>query len=321
MPALRKILIANRGEIARRIIRTARAQGLATVAVYSEADIGALHAREADEAVAIGPAPAAESYLSIERIVEAARAAGADAVHPGYGFLAENADFAAACAAAGLTFIGPAPEAIRLMGNKRLAKDKMSEAGVPCVPGWQGTDQDNESLAAQATALGFPVMIKAAAGGGGRGMRVVETDDDLASALQSACSEATNAFASGELILEKLVLGARHIEIQVFADARGNVVHLGARDCSLQRRHQKVIEESPAPGLAAGLREAMADAAVTAARAIGYRGAGTVEFLLDRDGSFYFLEMNTRLQVEHPVTEMITGLDLVAWQLAQIGFR
>ena len=316
MPEFHSVLIANRGEIARRVIRAAHAVGLRVVAVFSEADADALHVREADQAVCIGPAPAAESYLSIERIVAAARESGAEAVHPGYGFLAENADFAAACAAAGLVFIGPSPDAIRLMGNKRLAKERMIAAGVPCVPGWHGIEQDNETLAREARALGLPVMIKAAAGGGGRGMRLVDDAEELAAALESARSEAANAFGDGALILERAIVGGRHIEVQVFADSHGNVVHLGERDCSLQRRHQKVIEECPAPNLPAPIRRALCEAAVAAARAIDYTGAGTVEFMLDGDGNLYFLEMNTRLQVEHPVTEMVTGEDLVAWQFA-----
>jgi geranyl-CoA carboxylase alpha subunit len=316
VPEFHSVLIANRGEIARRVIRAAHAAGLRAVAVHSEADADALHVREADRAVCIGPAPAAESYLSIERIIAAAGETGAEAVHPGYGFLAENADFAAACAGAGLVFIGPSPDAIRLMGNKRLAKERMIAAGVPCVPGWHGIEQDNETLAREARALGLPVMIKAAAGGGGRGMRLVEDAAELTAALESARSEATNAFGDGALILETAVVGGRHIEVQVFADSHGNVVHIGERDCSLQRRHQKVIEECPAPGLSAGLRQALCEAAVAAARAIDYSGAGTVEFMLDSKENFYFLEMNTRLQVEHPVTEMVTGEDLVAWQFA-----
>ncbi len=314
MPEFHSVLIANRGEIARRVIRAAHAVGLRAVAVHSEADADALHVREADQAVCIGPAPAAESYLSIERIVAAARETGAEAVHPGYGFLAENADFADACADAGLVFIGPSPDAIRLMGNKRLAKERMIAAGVPCVPGWHGIEQDNETLAREARSLGLPVMIKAAAGGGGRGMRLVKDADALIAALESARSEAANAFGDGALILERAIVGGRHIEVQVFADSHGNVVHLGERDCSLQRRHQKVIEECPAPNLPAPIRRALCEAAVAAARAIDYTGAGTVEFMLDGEGNLYFLEMNTRLQVEHPVTEMVTGEDLVAWQ-------
>jgi geranyl-CoA carboxylase alpha subunit len=314
MPALRKILVANRGEIACRVIRSAREHGLRSVAVYSAADAGARHVLMADEAVEIGPARAAESYLNIARIIEAARESGADAVHPGYGFLSENAAFATACAEAGLTFIGPSPEAIELMGNKAGAKRRMREAGVPCVPGYDGEDQSDATLLAEAEKIGFPVMIKAAAGGGGRGMRLVRHAGDMAAAIASARSEAENAFGSGELILEKAIERPRHIEIQVMGDTHGNVLHLFERDCSVQRRHQKVLEEAPSPAVTAELRKTMGAAAVKAARAIHYVGAGTLEFLLDESGAFYFLEMNTRLQVEHPVTEMVTGLDLVALQ-------
>ncbi len=311
-----RILIANRGEIACRVARTAKALGYRTVAVYSDADASALHAEACDEAVALGGNPAGETYLDIAKLLDAARRSGADAVHPGYGFLSENAAFAQACADAGLVFIGPPPSAIEAMGNKAAAKRRMIEAGVPCVPGYQGADQGDATLIAEARAIGLPVMVKAAAGGGGRGMRLVTVEADLAEAIRTARDEAANAFGSGELILEKAVVDARHVEIQVFADAHGNVVHLGERDCSVQRRHQKVIEEAPSPAVDGTLRSRMGAAAVAAARAIGYRGAGTVEFLLGRDGAFYFLEMNTRLQVEHPVTEMITGQDLVAWQLS-----
>jgi geranyl-CoA carboxylase alpha subunit len=310
-----KILIANRGEIAWRVMRTARAMGYRTVAVYSDADKGAPHVAFADEAVRIGPPPVGESYLSIDRILEAAHKSGADAIHPGYGFLSENAEFAAACEKAGLVFIGPPPAAIAAMGNKAAAKRRMIEAGVPCVPGYQGADQSDASLEKEARKIGLPVMVKAAAGGGGRGMRLVERDSDLVEAIRTARAEAESAFGSGELILEKAVVDARHVEIQVFADAHGNVIHLGERDCSVQRRHQKVVEEAPSPAVNPELRSHMGAAAVAAAKAIGYRGAGTVEFLLGADGAFYFLEMNTRLQVEHPVTEAITGLDLVEWQL------
>jgi len=312
---INSVLVANRGEIAVRVFRTARAMGLRTVAVFSDADRDAPHVAAADAGVRIGPALAAESYLSIPAVIEAARAAGADAIHPGYGFLAENADFAQAVADAGLTFIGPPVEAIRLMGNKRLAKISMTEAGVPCVPGYSGAAQDDDTLIAEADKIGYPLMVKAAAGGGGRGMRRVEAADGLQAALTSARSEALSGFGSDELILERAVDRPRHVEIQVFADQAGNTVHLGERDCSVQRRHQKVIEEAPSPAVDAELRAAMGAAAVTAAQTIGYVGAGTVEFLLDADGNFYFMEMNTRLQVEHPVTEMITGLDLVDWQL------
>jgi geranyl-CoA carboxylase alpha subunit len=313
--ALTKILIANRGEIAIRVMRTARRLGYRTVAVHSSADAAALHVAAADEAVLIGPPPASESYLAADKIIGAARDTGAEAIHPGYGFLAENADFAQACAEAGLTFIGPPVAAIRLMGNKRAAKAKLLEAGVPCVPGYQGADQSDDVLAAEAGRIGYPVMVKAAAGGGGRGMRLVSAAGELGEALQAARAEAAGAFGSSELLLEKAVVEPRHVEVQIFGDAQGNVVHLGERDCSVQRRHQKVIEESPSPAVNAELRRRMGAAAVEAARACGYVGAGTVEFLLDREGGFHFLEMNTRLQVEHPVTELVTGVDLVEWQL------
>ncbi len=310
----RSLLIANRGEIARRVIRSARALGLRTVAVYSDADAEAAHVAEADEALRLGPAPAAESYLSQAAVIEAARRSGAEAVHPGYGFLSENADFAEACAAAGLVFVGPPPEAIRDMGDKSRAKSIMAEAGVPLVPGYHGAEQSDERLAAAAEEIGYPVLIKAAAGGGGKGMRVVEAPDGFAAALAAARREAKAGFGDERMLIERYLERPRHIEVQVFADGRGNVVHLFERDCSLQRRHQKVLEEAPAPGLDATRRAAMGEAAVAAARAIGYRGAGTVEFVAAAE-SFYFIEMNTRLQVEHPVTEMVTGQDLVAWQL------
>jgi len=309
-----KVLIANRGEIACRVIRSCRARGLRTVAVVSAADRHALHARLADEAYEIGAAPPRESYLNIERLIAAARATGAQAVHPGYGFLSENADFAEACAQAGLVFIGPPPEAIRLMGNKAAAKRRMREAGVPCIPGYDGSDQSDATLIREAEKVGLPLMIKAAAGGGGRGMRRVDDLKDLPAALASARSEAQSAFGSGELILEYALTAPRHVEVQVFADAQGNVIHLGERDCSVQRRHQKVIEEAPSPAVSAELRARMGEAAVRAAKAIGYVGAGTIEFLL-AEGDFVFMEMNTRLQVEHPVTELVTGLDLVDLQL------
>ena len=315
MTGFSKILIANRGEIAVRIHKTAQEMGYRTVAVYSDADKAALHVSTCSEAVRIGPAPVGESYLSIDRILEAAHRSGADAVHPGYGFLSENAEFATACEKAGLVFVGPPPAAIAAMGNKAAAKRRMIDTGVPCVPGYQGADQSDANLETEARKIGLPVMVKAAAGGGGRGMRLVEHNGDLLEAIRAARAEAESAFGSGELILEKAVVDARHVEIQVFADAHGNVIHLGERDCSVQRRHQKVIEEAPSPDVDAGLRDRMGAAAVAAAKAIGYRGAGTVEFLLGSDGAFYFLEMNTRLQVEHPVTEEITGLDLVEWQL------
>ena len=311
-----RLLIANRGEIACRIMRTARALGLRTIAVCSDADVGALHVREADEAVRLGPGPVAESYLSIPALIAAARATGAEAVHPGYGFLSENADFARACEAAGLVFVGPPAKAIALMGNKAEAKRRMIEAGVPCVPGYQGADQSDAAFAQAADGIGYPVMIKAAAGGGGRGMRLVADSAALAAALSMARSEASSAFGSDELILEKAIVRPRHVEIQVFGDAHGNVIHIGERDCSVQRRHQKVLEESPCLVMTEALRAKMGAAAVEAARSIDYRGAGTVEFLLDVTGAFYFLEMNTRLQVEHPVTELVAGLDLVAMQIA-----
>jgi geranyl-CoA carboxylase alpha subunit len=310
-----KILVANRAEIACRIMRTARALGYRTVAVYSAADRDMPHVAEADEAVPIGPAPAADSYLAIDKIIAAARRAGADAIHPGYGFLAENAAFAEACAAADVTFIGPPAEAIRIMGNKAAAKRRMIAAGVPCVPGYDGAEQSDKTFAKAAAAIGFPIMVKAAAGGGGKGMRLVAEPAALAGALRAARSEAQKAFGSDELILEQAIVAPRHVEIQIFADRHGQVIHLGERDCSIQRRHQKVIEEGPSPAVTPALREAMGAAAVAAAKSVDYVGAGTVEFLLAPDDSFHFLEMNTRLQVEHAVTEMITGADLVEWQI------
>ncbi|MFT6276616.1 MAG: geranyl-CoA carboxylase alpha subunit [Halioglobus sp.] len=315
MTAFSKILIANRGEIAVRVIRTARELGYRTVAVYSEADAQALHVQLADQAVCIGPAAVNESYLKIDKIIAAAKLTGADAIHPGYGFLSENASFSHQCAKAGIVFIGPPAPAIELMGSKRLSKIAMIEAGVPCVPGYQGEDQSDEILLEKALEVGFPLMVKASAGGGGRGMRLVHQESELQEQIMTARSEAINAFGSGELILERAVLQPRHIEVQVFADNHGNVVYLGERDCSIQRRHQKVVEEAPSPFVDDVLRQTMGEAAVNAAKACDYRGAGTVEFLVDEDRNFYFLEMNTRLQVEHPVTEMVTGQDLVAWQL------
>jgi geranyl-CoA carboxylase alpha subunit len=311
----RKLLIANRGEIACRVIRGAQAKGLQTVAVYSDVDADAEHVRLADEAVLIGPAPLAQSYLSIERIIAAAQQSGADAIHPGYGFLSERPAFVEACTAAGLIFVGPSAEAMRVMGDKSRAKRRMIEAGVPCVPGYQGDDQTPEKLASEAARIGYPVMVKAAAGGGGRGMRLVAAANDFADAVVSARTEATKAFGDGTLLLERAVQEPRHVEIQVFGDTHGTVIHLGERDCSVQRRHQKVVEEAPSPAVDADLRQRMGQAAVRAAESVGYVGAGTVEFLLAADGAFYFLEMNTRLQVEHPVTELVTGLDLVALQL------
>lgn len=310
-----KVLVANRGEIAVRVMQTAKAMGYQTVAVYSDADRHARHVQEADEAVYIGASKVSESYLSIAKIIEACKRTGADAVHPGYGFLSENTDFAQACIDNQITFIGPTASAIELMGSKRLSKIAMIEAGVPCVPGYEGDRQDLEYLAAQAEQIGFPIMVKASAGGGGRGMRLVQQASELVEALQTARSEAENAFGSGELILEKAVIAPRHVEIQVFGDTHGNYVYLFERDCSIQRRHQKVVEEAPCPVMTPELRQQMGEAAVAAAKACAYVGAGTVEFLLDASGAFYFLEMNTRLQVEHPVTELITGLDLVEWQL------
>ena len=310
-----KILIANRGEIACRVIKTARRMGIATVAVYSEADANARHVRLADEAVLIGPPAARQSYLLADRILDAAKDTGAQAVHPGYGFLSENEDFAEACAAAGIVFIGPPASAIRAMGSKSAAKALMAKAGVPLTPGYHGDNQDPAFLEAQARDIGFPVLIKASAGGGGKGMRRVDQAEDFAAALASCQREAKNAFGDQQVLVEKYVLRPRHIEIQVFGDRHGDCVYLFERDCSVQRRHQKVLEEAPAPGMTLERRAAMGQAAVEAAKAVGYVGAGTVEFIAHQDGSFYFMEMNTRLQVEHPVTEMITGLDLVEWQL------
>ena len=312
---MKSLLIANRGEIARRIMRTARRMGLRTIAVYSDADRDALHVREADTAVRIGGAAPRESYLKVAAIIDAAKRAGADSVHPGYGFLAENADFAQAVIDGGLIWVGPPPPAIRQMGDKVLAKRIARAAGVPTIPGAEPDDQSNAGLMAAAKTAGFPLMIKAAAGGGGRGMRLVRAENELASALDAARSEAQHAFGDGKLLLERALEAARHIEVQVFADQHGNVIHLGERDCSVQRRHQKLIEESPSPAVDAALREKLGAAAVALARTVNYVGAGTVEFLLDADKQFYFMEMNTRLQVEHPVTEAITGTDLVEWQL------
>ena len=316
----KSILIANRGEIAVRVMRTARRMGLRCIAVYSDADRYSMHVAMADEAVRIGPAPASESYLRIDAIVDAAMRTGVEAVHPGYGFVSENPAFVEACEAAGLVFIGPPASAIRAMGLKDAAKRLMEKAGVPVVPGYHGEDQDSAVLAAEATRIGYPVLIKARAGGGGKGMRRVERPQDFADALASAQREAVSSFGDSGVIVEKYVSRPRHIEVQVFADAHGNAVHLFERDCSLQRRHQKVIEEAPAPGMTQEIRQAMGQAAVKAALAVGYRGAGTVEFIADaseglRADRFFFMEMNTRLQVEHPVTEAITGFDLVAWQL------
>ena len=310
-----KILIANRGEIACRVIKTARRMGIKTVAVYSEADANARHVRLADEAVLIGPAAARESYLVIDKIIAAAKATGAQAIHPGYGFLSENEDFCHACEREGIVFIGPPVSAIRAMGSKSEAKKLMEAAGVPLTPGYHGDDQEPTYLHQQADAIGYPVLIKAAAGGGGKGMRLVEQSADFIDLLASCKREAISSFGDDHVLVEKYITKPRHIEIQVFGDTHGNVVYLFERDCSVQRRHQKVLEEAPAPGMTLERRAAMGKAAVDAAKAVGYVGAGTVEFIANQDGSFYFMEMNTRLQVEHPVTEMITGLDLVEWQL------
>jgi 3-methylcrotonyl-CoA carboxylase alpha subunit len=310
----RKILIANRGEIAVRVARTARRLGIATVAVYSDADARALHVEACDEAFRLGPPPPRESYLAGERILAVAKACGAEAVHPGYGFLSENEDFAEACAREGVVFIGPPPSAIAAMGSKSAAKSIMGRAHVPLVPGYHGDDQDPRRLAREAAKIGFPVLIKATAGGGGKGMKIAHDAGEFDAALSSARREAKASFGDDRVLVEKYLTSPRHIEIQVFADTHGNAVHLFERDCSVQRRHQKVLEEAPASGMTPERRRAMGEAAVAAARAIGYVGAGTVEFIAEQDGTFFFMEMNTRLQVEHPVTEMVTGLDLVEWQ-------
>ena len=315
----KKILIANRGEIACRVAATARRMGIRTVAVYSDADRDAKHVAACDEAVGLGGQTAQESYLQWEKILEAAKRTGAQAIHPGYGFLSENEDFAKACAQAGLVFIGPPPEAIRAMGLKAQSKQLMEKAGVPLVPGYHGADQTPSLLQTEADRIGYPVLIKASAGGGGKGMRIVTQSEDFADALASCQREARNSFGSDDVLIEKYVQRPRHIEIQVFGDSHGNYVHLFERDCSVQRRHQKVLEEAPAPGMTDLMRQQMGDAALSAARAVGYVGAGTVEFIVEQNdagvGRFFFMEMNTRLQVEHPVTEAITGQDLVAWQL------
>jgi acetyl/propionyl-CoA carboxylase alpha subunit len=310
-----RVLVANRGEIAVRVLRGVRELGLTGIAVYSEADRGALHLREAAVAVPIGPAPPSESYLSIDRILAAARETGAEAIHPGYGFLSENAGFARACRDAGLIFIGPSPEAMERLGSKRVAKATARAAGVPVVPGYEG-DADTGELAEQARRIGFPLLVKASAGGGGRGMRIVAAEGELADAVEAARREAVQAFGDGTLLLEKLLRPARHIEVQVMGDAAGNAVALGERECSVQRRHQKLFEESPSPAVGTVLRADLESAAVALAKHVGYASAGTVEFLVDETGAYYFLEVNTRLQVEHPVTELVTGLDLVHLQIA-----
>ena len=318
MTAIQTVLVANRGEIAVRVMRTAKAMGLKTVAVYSDADANALHVRSADMAVPLGGNTAAESYLNGDAILQAARTTGADAIHPGYGFLSENTGFAAACAEAGIIFIGPPAAAVEIMGDKALAKRAMLEAKVPCIPGYQGEDQSDDTLCREAEAMGMPVIIKAAAGGGGRGMRVVHNEEVLLSSIQVTQSEAQAAFGSPVVYMEKFLQRPRHVEIQVLADGQGNAVHLGDRDCSLQRRHQKVIEEAPAPGIDDALRNEIGEACVRACLDMGYRGAGTFEFLFE-DNAFYFIEMNTRVQVEHPVTEMISGVDIVREQLLIAG--
>jgi acetyl-CoA carboxylase biotin carboxylase subunit len=312
---IRKALVANRGEIACRVMRTCRSLGIATVAVFSDADATARHVREADEAVHIGESAASASYLAIPALIAAARRTGADAIHPGYGFLAENADFAAACEDAGLVFIGPSADVIRRMGSKREAKRLAAGAGVPVVPGYEGDDTSDARLIAAAREIGYPVMVKASAGGGGKGMRIVARASELPDALASARREALSAFGDETLLLERALVEPRHVEIQIFGDSHGHVIALGERECSIQRRHQKVIEETPSTALAPDLRARMGEAAVAIGRTLGYTGAGTVEFILDREGAFYFLEVNTRLQVEHPVTELVTGLDLVRWQM------
>lgn len=315
MPRIKKLLIANRNEIARRILRAAKPMGIATVAVYSEADKKAMHVQEADEAYCIGPAPSLESYLRIDKLIETALKAGADAIHPGYGFVSESPAFAQACVDAGITLVGPTPQAIADMADKARAKEIAQQAGLPCIPGFSQPNASVSDLMAAAQRIGYPVMIKALAGGGGRGMRLVMTESEFASQLHSAQLEAKNAFNDDRVMLEKAIINPRHIEIQVLADTHGHAVHLGERDCSVQRRHQKIVEEAPSPAVSAELRARMGEAALKLVRATSYVGAGTVEFLLDANGDFYFIEMNTRLQVEHGVTEAITGIDLVQWQL------
>ncbi len=311
----KKILIANRGEIALRIIRTCKELGIKTVAVYSEADRYSLHVRFADEAVCIGPGPSKDSYLNIPRIIAAAEITNAEAIHPGYGFLSENAMFAEICESSGIKFIGPTPEAIEAMGDKALAKETMRKAGVPVIPGSDGIVETFEQAREVANEIGYPIMLKAAAGGGGKGMRMVKNDEELENAWQTARAEAEAAFGNPAVYIEKFIEKPRHIEIQILADEHGNVIHLGERDCSIQRRHQKLIEESPSPIVTPELREAMGQAAVKGAKSVKYRNAGTIEFLVDKDGNFYFMEMNTRIQVEHPVTEMVYGIDIVREQI------
>jgi acetyl-CoA carboxylase biotin carboxylase subunit len=311
----KKVMVANRGEIAVRVIRACRELGISTVAVYSEADKDALHVTLADEAYCIGPAPSKESYLNMTNLMSVATLVGVDAIHPGYGFLAENADFAELCAACGITFIGPSPEAIMKMGDKTTARETMKKAGVPTVPGTEGVIEDLDEAARVAKEIGYPVIVKATAGGGGKGMRIVHSEEELKRAITLAQKEAEANFGNPGVYLEKFLVKPRHIEIQVLADNYGNVIHLGERDCSIQRRYQKLIEEAPSPALTPELRERMGQAAVQAAKSVNYSGAGTVEFLLDQEGNFYFMEMNTRIQVEHPVTELITGIDLVKWQI------
>src|SRR5690606_19000578 len=311
----KKVLIANRGEIAVRVIRACRELGIATAAVYSQADQDSLHVKLADEAYCIGPAPSRDSYLNMTNLISTATLIGADAVHPGYGFLAENADFAELCAACGITFIGPHPDAISKMGDKTTARETMKRAGVPVVPGTEGVIEDLDAALETAASIGYPVMVKATAGGGGKGMRVVHSEDELRRTIRMAQQEAEANFGNPGVYLEKYLSRPRHVEVQIVADQHGNVIHLGERGCSLQRRYQQLIEEAPSPALPPELRERMGQAAVAAAKAVNYSGAGTVEFLLDRDGNFYFMEMNTRIQVEHPVTEWITGVDLVKEQI------
>jgi 3-methylcrotonyl-CoA carboxylase alpha subunit len=312
---IRTLLVANRGEIARRIFRACRMLDIQSAAVYSDVDAGSAWSRSADLGVALGGSSAAESYLDIEKILAAARQVGADAIHPGYGFLSENADFAEACAAAGITFVGPSPEAMRALGSKVGARAAAMAAGVPVIPGIDGAGKSSQALAEEAASIGYPLLIKASAGGGGRGMRVVERAEDFVDAAQAARAEAASAFGDDHLLVERYFPDSRHVEVQVLGDTQGKVLHLFERECSIQRRHQKIIEESPSPNVSPAQRRAMTDAAVALARSVGYHSAGTVEFLVDLDGGFYLLEMNTRLQVEHPVTELVTGADLVAWQI------